>query len=82
MKIDLTEDFGAGLTHALASLMQLVGGADNLSAAIQALVPIAGAAAAGLMLLAGAAVVTHIALGPVGWRSRPLRLPQRWQWAA
>ena len=67
LKIDLTQDFGAGLTHALASMMQLVGGADNLSAAIQALVPVAGAAAAGLMLLAGAAVVTHIALGPVGW---------------
>ncbi len=47
--------------------MQLVGGADNLSAAIQAIVPVAGAAAAGLMLLAGAAAVTHIALGPVGW---------------
>ena len=53
LKIDLTQDFGAGLTHALASLMQLVGGADNLSAAIQALVPVAGAAAAGLIALGG-----------------------------
>ena len=53
LKIDLTQDFGAGLTHALASLMQLVGGADNLSAAIQALVPVAATAAAGLIALGG-----------------------------
>ena len=37
LKIDLTQDFGSSLTHALGSMMQLVGGADKLSAAIQAI---------------------------------------------
>jgi hypothetical protein len=68
LKIDLTQDFGAGLTHALAAMMQLVGGADNLSAAIQAVA--AAAVPATLVLIGGfaaAAFATHLALGPLGW---------------
>jgi TP901 family phage tail tape measure protein len=67
LKINLTQDFGSGLTGVLATMMQLMGGADRLSAAIQALAFAAVPAAAAMLGLAAAAAVTHLALGPIGW---------------
>lgn len=67
LKITLTQDFGSTLTGALATMMQLMGGADRLSAAIQSLAAAAVPAAVALIGLAGAAAIAHFALGPIGW---------------
>jgi hypothetical protein len=48
-------------------MMQLMGGADRLSAAIQAIGFAAMPAAAALGLLGLAAATAHLALGPIGW---------------
>ena len=37
LKINLTQDFGSAITRALGSMMQLAGGADHLSSALQAI---------------------------------------------
>ena len=67
LKIDLTQDFGSTLTHALGSMMQLVGGSNTLSAAIQAIGFAAIPAGLALGALALAAMTAHLALGPIGW---------------
>ena len=36
LKIDLTQDFGSAITRTLGTVMELAGGADRLSAALQA----------------------------------------------
>jgi len=67
LKIDLTQDFGASLTGALATMLQVVGGADRLSAAIQAIGFAAIPAGIALGVLAAAAMTAQLAMGPVGW---------------
>jgi TP901 family phage tail tape measure protein len=67
LKINLTQDFGGILTHVLAQTMQMVGGANNLSAAIQAIAVAAIPAAAALGVLGVAAMAAQVSLGPIGW---------------
>ena len=67
LKVNLTQDFGSTLTGALATMMQVMGGADRLSAAIQAIGFAAMPAAAALGILAVAAATAHLSLGPLGW---------------
>ena len=67
LKIDLTQDVGSALTHALGSMMQFVGGADKMSSAIQAIAMAAIPAAGALTILAGAFALAHLSMGPIGW---------------
>jgi len=67
LKINLTEDFGSSLVRALGSMMQFLGGADKLSAAVQAIGFAALAVVPALGALAVAAMMAHLALGPIGW---------------
>ena len=67
LKVDLTQDFGASLTSVLSTMMQVVGGSDQLSAAIQAIGFAAIPAGVALGGLAVAAMSAQLALGPVGW---------------
>jgi TP901 family phage tail tape measure protein len=67
LKINLTQDFGSSLTGILGTMMQLMGGADRLSAAIQAIGFAAMPAAAALGILGVAAATAHLSLGPIGW---------------
>ena len=66
LKIDLTQDLGSSLSRALGSAMQFIGGADRLSAAIQAIASAAIPTAGALAVLAAAFAATHIAMGPFG----------------
>jgi hypothetical protein len=63
LKINLTQDFGGILTHVLAQKMQMVGGANNLSAAIQAIAVAAIPAAAALGVLGVAAMAAQVSSG-------------------
>jgi len=67
LKIDLTQDFGSSLTGVLATVMQLMGGADRLSAAIQAIAAACIPAGVALIGLAAKGAIAALALGPVGW---------------
>ncbi len=67
LKIDLTQDVGSALTHALGSMMQFAGGADKMSSAIQAIAMAAIPAAGALTILAGAFALAHLSMGPIGW---------------
>jgi TP901 family phage tail tape measure protein len=67
LKVTLTQDFGTALVQVLGMLMEFAGGADNLSAAIQAIAVAALPAAGALAGLATAFLVLHTAAGPVGW---------------
>jgi TP901 family phage tail tape measure protein len=67
LKIDLTQDMGSALTHALGSMMQFAGGADRMSSAIQAIAMAAIPAAGALTILAGAFALAHLSMGPIGW---------------
>ena len=67
LKIDLTQDVGSALTHALGSMMQFAGGADKMSSAIQAIAVAAIPAAGALTILAGAFALAHLSMGPIGW---------------
>lgn len=66
LKVNLTQDFGQAIVGVLASIMEMMGGADKLAAAITALAAAAGVAAAALTLLAAGFALVHISLGPVG----------------
>src|SRR3990172_6717736 len=67
LKINLTQDFGSAITRALGTVMELAGGADKLSAALQGLA--FGTAPLGVALgVLGAAFLTFgYTMGPVGW---------------
>ena len=67
LKVDLTQDFGASLTGLLATMAKVGGGADQLSAAIQAIGFAAIPAGIALAGLATAAMTAQLAMGPVGW---------------
>lgn len=66
MKVTLTQDLGAVLVRTLAMFVQLVGGADNLSAAIQGVAAAAIPATGAIMAAAAAFVVLNSAMGPIG----------------
>ena len=67
LKVTLTQDFGSTIVRLLASMMQMVGGANNLSAAIQAIAVAAVPAAVALGVLGVAAMAAQVSLGPIGW---------------
>ncbi len=66
LKVNLTQGFGAALTKVLADIMEVIGGADKLAAALTALAAAAVPAAAALGGVALAlGVVKLVAMGPV-----------------
>lgn len=67
MKVTLTQDLGSAIIEVLNGILQLAGGADNLSAIIQGLAMAAVPAAAALTGLAIAFAATNLAMGPIGW---------------
>ena len=67
LEIDLTQDFGSAITRALGNMMQFVGGADRLSAALQAIAFGVAPAVAALGVLGTAFMTFGYTLGPVGW---------------
>ena len=67
LKVDLTQDFGASLTGLLATMAKVGGGADQLSAAIQAIGFAAIPAGVALGGLAVAAMTAQLSMGPLGW---------------
>lgn len=66
MKVSLTKDLGDTIVNVLASMIEFVGGADRLSAAIQAIAAAGAVAAAGLFIVAAAFAAVHLAMGPIG----------------
>jgi TP901 family phage tail tape measure protein len=66
LKVTMTRDFGAMLTGLLGNIMEFVGGADRLAAALQAIAVVCAVAGAALALLAIKALLAQAALGPVG----------------
>jgi len=65
-KVTMTRDFGNMLVTVLGNLLQFVGGADKMAAALQALAVVGAIAGAALVALAVKALIAQAALGPVG----------------
>ena len=67
LKIDLTQDFGSAITRVLGTVMELAGGADKLSAAIQGLAFGTAPLVVALGVLGTAFMTFGYTMGPVGW---------------
>ena len=67
LKINLTQDFGSAITRTLGTVMELAGGADKLSAAIQGLAFGTAPLVVALGVLGTAFMTFGYTMGPVGW---------------
>ncbi|MEN6367689.1 MAG: phage tail tape measure protein [Thermoguttaceae bacterium] len=66
LKVNLTQDFGQAMVKVLADVMEFMGGADKLAAAITAVAAAAIPCAAALGILAAGFALVHLSLGPIG----------------
>ena len=66
LKVTMTRDFGLMLSKLIGDMLEFVGGADQLSAALQAIAIAAGIVGVALAALAVKALLATVALGPVG----------------
>jgi TP901 family phage tail tape measure protein len=67
LKVTMTRDFGNMMVKVLGDLIELAGGANTLSAALQGLARVAAVVGAALAALAVKALVVQASLGPIGW---------------
>lgn len=67
LKVTMTRDFGNMAVEVLGSIVQLAGGANKLSAALQALAGVGVILGGVLVALAVKALIAQAALGPIGW---------------
>jgi len=66
LKVTLTQELGMTLTQVLGSILQWVGGANQLVAALQAVTGVVTFLGAALAVLAVKALLANAALGPLG----------------
>ena len=66
LKITLTQELGMALTQVLGSILQWVGGASQLTAALQAVTGVVVFLGGALAVLAMKALLAHASLGPLG----------------
>ncbi len=66
LKVTMTRDFGLMLSEVVVNMLEFVGGADRLSAALQAISIAAAIVGVALAALAVKALLASVALGPVG----------------
>ena len=66
LKVTMTRDFGMMLSKMAGSMLEFVGGADRLSAALQAIAIAAAVVGVALAALAVKALLASAALGPIG----------------
>jgi len=66
-KVNMTRDFGEAMVSIGRGLMEFIGGADKLTAAIMAIAAAAVPVGVAILGLAGAFTLMHIAMGPIGW---------------
>jgi TP901 family phage tail tape measure protein len=67
LKVAMTRDFGNMMVGILGTILQFVGGADRLAAALQGLTVVAVVLGVALAALAVKALLAQAALGPIGW---------------
>jgi len=66
LKVNLTQDFGQAMIRVLATIMEFLGGADKMAAAISAIAAAATVCVASLAALAAGFALANLSLGPLG----------------
>jgi TP901 family phage tail tape measure protein len=66
LKVSLTQDLGQAMIRILATMMEFMGGADKMAAAISAIAAGAAVCAASLVALAAGFALVNLSLGPFG----------------